>query len=198
MIYALNQEGVKIQAKPKLKASCPGCQQTVIAKCGEINQWHWAHKNSEECDSFKEGETDWHICWKLLIHPTFTEVIIGKHRADILTGLKVIELQNSHIDVRQIKEREAYYKNLIWLFNGEDFYHNFDLRGKEGYVTFRWKWSRKHISYCTAPVYIDFGKEIIYVKKFYNEGRSGWGYLITKEKFIMLHLKPVLKVNNNE
>lgn len=43
---------------------CPLCKQEVIAKCGSIKVWHWAHKNIEDCDTWADAETEWHINWK--------------------------------------------------------------------------------------------------------------------------------------
>ena len=49
---------------PKLKGKCPVCGQDVIAKCGKYRRFHWAHESKENCDFWKEHETNWHIDWK--------------------------------------------------------------------------------------------------------------------------------------
>jgi competence CoiA-like predicted nuclease len=36
----------KVRATPGARASCPFCARFMIAKCGEINVWHWAHEVS--------------------------------------------------------------------------------------------------------------------------------------------------------
>ena len=50
------------------------------------------------------------------------------HRADIKTkaGL-VLELQNSSISQRDIRRRELFYGNMIWLINAEIFKQNFSI-----------------------------------------------------------------------
>ena len=73
MIWAL-KERERIKAAPKKEAICPTCLKEVIAKCGRIKVWHWAHKSKLDCDSFSEPETEWHINWKnnfpyLLFYP---------------------------------------------------------------------------------------------------------------------------------
>lgn len=54
----------KIHASPKSIAKCPICKEPVIAKCGDINIWHWAHKSKKDCDPWAEPESLWHINWK--------------------------------------------------------------------------------------------------------------------------------------
>ncbi|HSW93780.1 MAG TPA: competence protein CoiA family protein, partial [Gammaproteobacteria bacterium] len=88
MLYALDS-GKKTSASPNFnKAICPNCRQTVIPKCGEINIWHWAHKNRFDCDKWSEGETEWHLKYKALFPANQVEVSIThdsrKHRADIV------------------------------------------------------------------------------------------------------------------
>ncbi|MBL7893856.1 MAG: hypothetical protein JNK50_01090 [Bacteroidia bacterium] len=36
----------------------------MLAKCGTINIWHWAHEAIENCDDWYEPETQWHRDWK--------------------------------------------------------------------------------------------------------------------------------------
>jgi len=62
----------------KKGATCPYCNELVIAKCGEINKWHWCHVNLEECDSWKGPETEWHLDWKGNFTEEQQEVIIEK------------------------------------------------------------------------------------------------------------------------
>lgn len=204
MLFANNINGDKIEAEPNSKAICPMCNQKVISKCGEIKVWHWAHKSLIDCDSWGEGETEWHINWKKLVDKKFCEIKKGNHRIDIFINNKVIELQNSPIQSYDIFERENFYKNMIWLFNGETFGKNLDLRIKIpngiiyinaisppfGYRTFRWKWFPLSLSYCKLPIFIDFGAGIFNIKKIYCNGRcSGWGYLLSKQEFINRYLK---------
>lgn len=210
MLYALDSDGDKLEASPGAKGVCPECEREVIPKCGDITIWHWAHKKADSC-SFGEGETEWHLHWKKLVVPAACEVKIGSHRADIVgnDGI-VIELQSSPIDTYQIQDRERTYKNMVWLFEAVDFKQNLDLRNRDGYYTFRWKWPRKSQAYCKAPLYWDFGffgkgsrattieqheagpspvVEMLRVKKLSGDTPcGGYGTALTKKGFIWKYL----------
>lgn len=132
MKYAL-VNNKKIIAEPKMKGKCPYCDSTVVAKCGKINIWHWAHIPKAECDKWWENETEWHRNWKNCFDIDNQEIIHfsddgEKHIADIKTndGL-VIELQNSNISFEEIQSRNNFYKNIIWIVNGEKFRERFFL-----------------------------------------------------------------------
>jgi competence CoiA-like predicted nuclease len=182
MYYAIyNNE--KISPTNGVVAKCQICNGDLIAKCGEINAWHWAHKSLKDCDSWSEPESEWHLNWKNKFPKEFQEVVIGNHRADVkLKNGLVIELQNSPISICEIQERENFYKNMIWIFNVKDCIDNIELRQKKSsngvYYTFRWKHPRKHISFTTQPTYLDFGyNDIFCLKKMSSETPcGGWGY----------------------
>ncbi|WP_017940743.1 MULTISPECIES: competence protein CoiA family protein [unclassified Thioalkalivibrio] len=58
--FALNNEGqiVSIHDVAKGKACeccCPECGETVIARQGQIRQWHFAHSSGTDCDNSGEG-----------------------------------------------------------------------------------------------------------------------------------------------
>ena len=57
-------DGQRREAQPGLTGECPVCEATTIAKCGEKNIWHWAHKGKRKCDHWWENETEWHRNWK--------------------------------------------------------------------------------------------------------------------------------------
>lgn len=153
MQYATNSNGERIEALPKARAICPACKMAVLAKCGQINIWHWAHINAD-CDPWSESEGDWHRWWKSLVLPEQREVVIGNHRADVVhKNGTVIELQHSPISPETIAERETHYKNMIWLF---DYSGSIEiLQVKETELSFRWKNAKKAIGLCTKPVFVD-------------------------------------------
>jgi competence CoiA-like predicted nuclease len=155
MIWAL-KDNEKIRAIPNERALCPTCREEVISKCGNIKIWHWSHKADNDCDSWSEGETEWHSKWKNEFPKEMQEVVVGEHRADIkLPSGKVIELQNSSISVEDIEKRENYYAEMIWLLNGDTFAKNIELRKKDKYFTFIWKWFPKSLSFVKKTIYID-------------------------------------------
>jgi len=124
MKYAL-VNNVKSAAKKGLKGICEICTSAMIAKCGAQKIHHWAHKKSQNCDPWWETETEWHRHWKNQYPESYQEIIVTdsitgkKHRADIKTPENLtIEFQYSPITLKERKEREASYKNLIWVVNG--------------------------------------------------------------------------------
>jgi hypothetical protein len=121
----------KERIEPKLGqlATCPCCETELIAKCGEINVHHWAHKKRHDCDQWWEPETIWHRTWKNKFPTDWQETVKfdpqtnEKHIADIFIPSKelVIEFQNSPIDKDELESRERFYKKMIWVVNAEDF-----------------------------------------------------------------------------
>ncbi len=123
MQYAISLEsGQRIEAASGLVGQCPGCATSLIPKCGPIVVHHWAHRGSADCDPWYEGETLWHRQWKGLFPASWREVVVGPHRADIKRPDGwVIEFQNSPISALDIREREAFYRKIIWIVNAEEF-----------------------------------------------------------------------------
>lgn len=157
--YAIDIFGDKVEATPEEKfATCPLCKSWCIPKCGSIVTWHWAHEKRADCDTWSEGETEWHRGWKRMVSPQFQEVCKGPHRADIV-GNKgvVIELQHSPISPETIEAREIFYGKMIWLFDASDFHDNIQFRKNDdtNYRSFRWKHARKTQLTADRPVFWD-------------------------------------------
>ncbi|MCB2170992.1 MAG: hypothetical protein KQI78_25315 [Deltaproteobacteria bacterium] len=127
-------EGYRSLPKPRMKGQCPVCGNDVVSKCGNKTIWHWAHVAKKHCDSWWENETQWHRDWKDKYPTEWQEVVLfdeisgEKHIADIKTdsGL-VIEFQNSPLTSEELKQREAFYKNIVWVINGDKFRNNFHI-----------------------------------------------------------------------
>jgi len=188
MLYAL-MDGIKVRAQPHERASCPNCGSEVLAKCGAINIWHWAHLPSIDCDSWSEGETDWHLLWKSYFPPESVEVSILKdrkrHVADIIARNKtIIELQASSISVEEMKEREEFYGRMAWVFDVAKVMigHHLNIRQKGNYQTFRWYYPRNHIAYTSKPTWLDLGDSMLFQLKAMHPFApcGGWGYLRDK------------------
>lgn len=194
MLYAIDDAGLRMLANPGATAFCPGCKEIVIAKCGEINIWHWAHRTSLDCDPWWEPESYWHRQWKQLVRPDACEVIIRDHRADIVGNAgMVIELQRSSISTSDIAARERTYGHMIWLFEASDYNLSFRNR-KKNYASFRWKHPRKSQWCCQQTIFWDLGDgDLFHVRKLHaNTPCGGWGYFLAKEKFIEQFLSKVL------
>lgn len=142
-------------AAPKLKGLCPGCQQPVTARCGQLRAWHWAHLSKKECDSWWE-ETEWHRFWKEHFPLEWQEIILydpqsgEKHIADVRTrhGL-VMEFQHSPLDPQERVMREAFYKNMIWIVDASHRTNDYK-RFVKGFPQFR-QTPHKGIFLVTAP-----------------------------------------------
>ncbi|MBL1146191.1 MAG: competence protein [Proteobacteria bacterium] len=114
----------RVEATPKLKGLCPGCGQSVTAKCGKYRIWHWAHEAKKNCDKWWETETAWHRNWKDQFPREWQEKVHydqsgEKHIADVKTSHDlVIEFQHSHLDPQERNTRESFYGNMLWVVNG--------------------------------------------------------------------------------
>ncbi len=168
----LNNE--RIESQPRLKAICPLCDSEVIAKCGDIKVWHWAHKRNKDCDDWYEPESQWHIDWKDKFPKECQEFTMGKHRADIRTKNRwIIELQNSSISLSDIIDREEYYKRMVWLVNGGTLAKGFRIREKKNVLSFRWKNPPKSWWGCNKEIYIDLSPIVEKLSLLIEEYTSG-------------------------
>jgi competence protein CoiA len=168
MLIAFNEKKERVGATPGASGICQVCGGEVIPKCGAIKDWHWAHKSLAECDSFSDGETEWHRRMKSKFPESMREVVIikdgVKHRADILYNGVTIEFQNSSISVEDILAREEFYGNMIWVlnYNGkEDLIDirrrtsfNVDKPGSTIYYTVHWKHMKKTFFNSNKPIYL--------------------------------------------
>ena len=186
----------RVRAEPGLKAICPCCGNEVLAKCGKVNVWHWAHK-SNDCDPWHEPESEWHLMWKDKFPSSWQEVVQGMHRADVQTPHRVLEFQSSHLSVDDIAAREAHYGNMTWILNATQWAQNFWWRehkprhGKRDYVSFRWKHPRKTWWNAERQVTIDCGGQVLVVKRIHHDlPCGGWGYFVTHNELVTELLKP--------
>jgi hypothetical protein len=67
----------------------------MIAKCGQIRVWHWAHRAIRTCDPWWEPETKWHRDWKNQFPEDWQERIHKseageRHIADVKTDFGVV------------------------------------------------------------------------------------------------------------
>ncbi len=90
MKFALVDE-IRCEAQPSLRGNCPACDHPMVAKCGEVKIWHWAHKSRRLCDPWWENETEWHRDWKNQFPVQWQEDVHKaengeKHIADVKTA----------------------------------------------------------------------------------------------------------------
>ena len=170
MKFAIH-DGERKEAEANLKgAICPVCKADVIAKCGNININHWAHKIKKKCDPWWENETKWHREWKNNFPPKWQEIIHTsktgeKHVADVKTpnGL-VVEFQHSPIKAEEILARNTFYENIIWVVDGKrrktDEKKFKEVLNRKSWAYNFWDNSRllRDWSNIKKPVFFDFGK----------------------------------------
>ncbi len=60
MLFA-SVNGSNVQPSPSAKGTCPTCGEPVLAKCGWIKTWHWAHVAGGDCDPWSEPIGPWHL-----------------------------------------------------------------------------------------------------------------------------------------
>jgi hypothetical protein len=81
---------------------------------------------------------------------------LREHRADIRRpndGL-VIELQHSYIKHEHVREREAFYGNMWWVFNTEPWRFRVEVAAG-GRANFRWMSRRRTLDAAKRPIYLD-------------------------------------------
>lgn len=149
MKYAYSQNE-RVEATPKAQGICICCGSEMIAKCGNQKIWHWSHKNRRQCDIWWENETEWHRNWKDKFPKEWQEVVHfaedgEKHIADVKTprGL-VVEFQHSRLKYDELRSRENFYRDLIWVVDGTRLKSDFEkFDWFKGLVPWRkWKYGQ--------------------------------------------------------
>jgi competence protein CoiA len=175
----------RVEASPGARGLCETCWSPVTAKCGAIVSWHWAHLALDDCDTWAEPDSSWHRGWQNVVPAERREVVMGNHRADLLApDGTVVELQHSSLSPAEILEREAHYRQMVWVFDAIEAHQElrFEVRFPSGktYQTFRWKHPRKSVAVCRQPVFLDLGGGWLFrLKKIHSEAPcGGWGHLV--------------------
>ena len=162
MLYALDEDGRLAEARPVSRAACPFCHTGVVAKCGELVHWHWAHVALDDCDPWRTEETEWHRAWKryFVARGATVEVGLGAHRADVrLPDGRLIELQHSHLSPVAIREREAFYgAGLSWIWHISDVPVAMPIWHRR-----QFKWRRPSLLAVTRPLWFDLNDELLHV-----------------------------------
>ena len=178
MEFAVVEGDPRRKAQPGQRAECPGCGQAMIARCGKVRIWHWAHERAGNCDFEWESETEWHRAWKNQFPEDWQERICStdgkKHFADVMTASgMVLEFQHSPLEREQREARESFYPKMVWVADGltrkrdrVHFFKSVDVAVKLKPLTFSvlsyagallrdWAASRK-------PVFFDFGNSVLW------------------------------------
>ncbi|MCF8177808.1 MAG: hypothetical protein K9J74_04825 [Sulfuritalea sp.] len=199
-------DGQRQEAQPNLSGQCPACDQAMIAKCGEVKIWHWAHKGRRTCDPWWENETEWHRAWKGQFTESWQEVVHQadngeRHIADVKTDQGwVIEFQHSRIEPEERRSRDSFYPKLVWVVDGARLkrdrkqFQNALAKSIFTYSNLRaWKISPdecvllKEWADSPAHVFFDFGGESLWL--LLSNGASGSMYVkdYPRTQFIRIH-----------
>jgi Competence protein CoiA-like family len=185
MMYADTAAG-RVEAAKGLQGTCPLCGEPVRPKCGSIVVHHWAHHARADCDPWAEPESEWHRGWKLAVPADRREVVIGPHRADVVTASGgVVELQHSAISPAVIEAREQFYgERMAWIFDTTEAARSGRLSGaRTSGQTFRWMNPRKSVASCARQVLLDLGDgTVLAVDSFSPQAPAGGtGRRVTRE-----------------
>jgi competence CoiA-like predicted nuclease len=188
MLIARNSEGILTQPMPREMGACPGCSGRVVARCGDIKVWHWAHAGAVDCDPWHEGESPWHVGWKrvALNHGGRVEVGMGPHRADIVAADgTVCELQHSSLSLGEALEREAFYGRMFWILDSQEFRDRLHFRSGgsqwRGFSwAYPWQWPRE----MSSPVLFDCGGTVFIIDAFDDGGDGGLGHFVGWSDFV--------------
>jgi hypothetical protein len=197
-----NVNGKKSLAEKGLQGFCPSCGSELRPHCGKIKTNYWSHISSQDCDTWAEPETPWHSTWKNIFLPEEQEVVVKNHRADIKTSHCVVELQHSSISVDEIREREDFYGNMIWVFDCRKQYrkdqilHEPQTKHKEKGIFIQevwWRWSNPSILACTKPILLHLKKGfLLNIYGFGSSTRLGFGHLITSQNVFLREARKTL------
>src|SRR5882672_8360632 len=170
--------GQRQEAQPNLSGQCRGCGRPMVARCGEVRVWHWAHKGRLLCNPWCENETKWHRDWKDQFPDDWQEIVHTagdgeRHIADVKTDRGwAIEFQHSSLKPEERRSRDAFYPKLIWVVDGKRRTRDeaqFLNALNEGLPVGAWR--RIFSDRCVllrgwagsnAPIFLDFGGEVLW------------------------------------
>ena len=144
----------------------------VLAKRGTKVVWHYSHVTGQHEECSREMGP-WHRWWQDRVEADFLEVIIKrdgkKHIADMINGDDlVIEFQKSVVSPDIIKEREAFYDRMIWVFCCVD-HKMTEIKRSGRYMHLKLVGGSKFFLCATKRSFIDFDKrgvlEVIQILK---------------------------------
>lgn len=110
----------------------------MVAKCGRLVVWHWAHVQNEGCDAYAlEGE--WHLAWKDRLASAGARIEVLQRKGDechiadvVLPSGQVLELAGTYHPANVIAARETFYgKRMNWLYRAEDFIERVEFHAPE-------------------------------------------------------------------
>jgi len=191
-------EAQRMMAAPGLIGKCQLCGNKMIAKCGDIRVWHWAHEANISNCTYKPM-TQWHYDWQNRFDVELREIRRGNNTvSDILRsdGMVSIEFQNSPFDFQYIQKKEANTPAVLWVVNLKEQYERGQISFENKTIVY--SQPKGVLCYC-GNLFFDFdsGKlcKVKNIKKDYNSGAKYNGLIyifdydiMTYENFIQYFL----------
>jgi hypothetical protein len=151
----------------------------VVGKKGTKVIWHYAHVHASDAenDSCCRVMGEWHHWWQGRVEPDFLEIIIKrdgkKHIADMINSQNlVVEFQKSVISPEIIRERETFYKNMIWIFCCNDMTHKI-IKTHGRYMKIKLLGGSKYFLSAKKRSFLDFDRRgVLELLKVKNAGKS--------------------------
>lgn len=183
MLYAIDQNGQAIRPSAhKEQATDPYSGGIVHGVFGEgLNYWRLIE---DEYDAWALPDSTWNLKWKMKFPKELVEISIQgdqeKHVGDVRTNTgTVLKFQGRNLTEDQIKQREAFFGQMVWVFRAEkwDIELNFnptrfrDTEGRDRQLpkndAFEWvkytaRYPKSVFEVCKMPVFLDFGDDSIY------------------------------------
>lgn len=187
---------------------CPHLRLPVKAHVGQLRQFWVYVDGAPRLPPGYEPESYWHLSWKETLIDDTCEVVFGasgEHRADILAADgSVIELQHSKIDIRDVQDRVAFYRDntgrrVIWIVDAARFWRKSMVLGAcvEGNYPIEWKPRQEWIHFLARTtdtrLFLDYrhtADKLLQV--WVNKGQM-WGRFQTKLHFFDSYLKSVAR-----
>lgn len=164
MQYADTDSG-RIEASPGMRGKCPVCGSGVIAKCGDLNIWHWAHSDKTNARSS-----------------------FGKHRADVRNASGwIFEFQRSPLTPGDVIEREEHYgRKMCWVVDTSVWARQIVIKNRKDHLTFYWPNPRKCWWYARHPLLLQLNDSWLFrvCKVHPSVPCFGWGRLVYMTEFI--------------
>lgn len=181
MFFALDKSRTRVFAADAKKGNsyvCPVCNSPVVLKSGMVNMAHFAHSANSECsDSWHYDMSEWHRQMQSFFPTENQEVVIqhdGKiHRADVLFGNIVIEMQHSPITTEEFNDRNLFFKALgyrtVWIFDMQDRFDSGAIQflNEDTSTKFRWSHPMRIFESLVNPLF-DYDKSFAIYFHLYN------------------------------
>jgi hypothetical protein len=159
--YLADVNGEPTTATPGAHGTCRQCEAPMLAKCGRIVPWHWAHvARVAHCDPWQQPDTRWTLAIKQRLADDGAEIeTIVEHDGErhivdaLFDGLAILLVSGRYPTPEQIEERERFFgAHTVWIYDADPFIHRVETYRKGGDLRFRFKQPVKSLTLIRAPV----------------------------------------------